>query len=340
MTESRLIASAHDQMADEYDDLTDLWYAWLFSQIHRFIAARLPVARASNRAIDAGCGTGFQSFLLAQAGFDVLGFDISDALLDVARRKSSRLSQPPLISPPLFQSQASWTVEAHRRVAGDLEVARAARPVRPPRFVHGDITTFDFGEGLDVIVCCGSVLSFVDSYAQTIERIAHALTPGGLLFLEVEQKRNLDLLWPAADRLVGGRLGYQQDWSDIFANLFSAPARSIHIDYPFELQDGGEVTLPIWLFSVHELERIFRRAGLDVIGRLGVHQITNLLPSTVLHRLPGHPMVRRMFEPLRRLDGLVGRRWPFSRLGCSVVYCARRDSVTRVFSQTDGSARP
>lgn len=324
MIDSLAVASAHDRMAGEYDDLTDLWYAWLFSQIHGLIAAHLPIARSSNRAIDAGCGTGFQSFLLAQAGYDVVGFDISDALLDVARTKSSRLATPPLISPPLFQSNDGWAATAHHRLANRLEAIRAGRPVQPPRFVHGDVATFDFGEGLDAIVCCGSVLSFVDGYAQTIERMARALAPGGLLFLEVEQKYNLDLLWPVMDRLVGGRLGYEQDWSEIFANLFSPPGRSIQIDYPFELQDGEEVNLPIWLFSVGELEQIFRQVGLDVRSRLGVHQITNLLPSMVLHRQPPHPSVRVLFEPLRRLDGVVGHHWPFSGLGCSVVYCLQR----------------
>jgi SAM-dependent methyltransferase len=318
------IAAAHDQMADEYDDLTDLWYAWLFTQIHGFIATRLPCIRGSNRAMDAGCGTGFQTFLLAQAGYDVVGFDIAEVLLDVARAKSERLSTPPLDAPPLFRSNQRWASDAHQRLAHTLEAVRQQRPVRPPHFMMGDITNIEFGHGLDVVVCCGSVLSFVGGYRQIVQRIADALAPGGLLFLEVEQKDNLDLLWPIADRLLGGRLEYRQEWSRIFANLFSPRGASVRIEYPFELEDGRVVSLPIWLFSVRELEQIFRDTGLQVVDRLGVHQITNVLPSTTLHRAPRHPMVRHVFEPLRRLDGLLGRSWPFSRLGCSVVYCVRR----------------
>ena len=83
------VSLAHNMMAEEYDDLSDLWYPWLFATIHQFIAENLPEnLQTRPRAVDAGCGTGFQSFLLARAGFDVTGCDIADKLVDVARRKT------------------------------------------------------------------------------------------------------------------------------------------------------------------------------------------------------------------------------------------------------------
>jgi hypothetical protein len=66
--DSGQIAAAHDRMAEEYDQLDDLWYSWLFARLHEFVADHLPTSPGRRVAVDAGCGTGFQSFLLARAG--------------------------------------------------------------------------------------------------------------------------------------------------------------------------------------------------------------------------------------------------------------------------------
>jgi ubiquinone/menaquinone biosynthesis C-methylase UbiE len=321
------VAHAHNQMAEEYDDLNDVWYPWLFAQIHEFIAEHLPGRAAERRAVDIGCGTGFQSFLLARAGYEVTAFDVADRLLEVARQKIQTQAVPPLKAPPLFRSNCSgpWLDKHHARLAYRLEELRAGRPVQSPEFQLADLMTFDFGEGqTEVLTCCGSVLSFVPDYAEAIRKMAAGLKPGGQLFLEVEQKCNLDLFWPLIDRLLGGVLRYDQSWREVFANLFAPPGRSVRVDYPFELHGGGEVILPIWLFSVRELTRIFRACGLRQTARIGIHQVTNLLPSTVLHGSAAFWLSQRLFGVLRPLDALAAQCWPFWRLGCSVLYCLQK----------------
>ncbi len=326
---AKAVADAHSSMAQEYDHLDDLWYPWLFAQVHELIARHLP--RTPNdrpRALDVGCGTGFQSFLLARAGYDVLGIDLSEGLLALAEEKCDLHARPPLIAPPLFSSSCWPGLDAHHARLGQLlEAARQERSVARPRFERADATTFDYGEAaFDVVVCCGSVLSFIDSYPLTILRMAKALVPGGLLFLEVEQKANLDLLWPVVDILSGGRLGYEQSWSEARRNL-SSPGRSVRVDYPFELQNGEDVTLPIWLFADADLRANFRQAGLRVERALGIHWATNLLPSTVLHRPAPSRLLARGVRLLERVDGLFGRGWPACRLGCSAAFVLRRDGV-------------
>lgn len=322
------VAAAHDRMAAEYDQLDDLWYAWLFVQLHEFIGRHLPNGGPdAPRAVDAGCGTGFQSFLLARAGYRVTGIDLAADLLAAARAKCAAHAAPPLAAPPLFSTalDAAWIARHHRRLAARLECARGGRAVMPPQFERADLAAFDYGEGeLDVLVCCGSVLSFVDGYRDRIARMAAALRRGGRLFLEVEQKRNLDLLWPAVDRLLGDALGYGQSWPRIAANLASRRRAPLRIQYPFTLHGGDAVALPIWLFSTTELEDTFRACGLRIVGRAGVHQITNLIPSTVLHRPAPGALMQRLFALLSRADATVARRWPFRRLGCSVAYCLER----------------
>jgi SAM-dependent methyltransferase len=298
--------------------MPDLWYPWLFARLHEFIAENLPPRRGP--ALDAGCGTGFQSFLLARAGFDVVGFDISAGLVDVARNK-------PSVDGMFFSAPSSgdWFPE-HRRVLGELlDRARGAHAKGSTRFEVGDVVTWPFAEAsTEVITCCGSVLSFVDEYADVLAAMARGLAPGGRLFLEVEQRSSPDLLWPIVDRLSGGRLGYEQSWAEIVRGLTARPGESVCIDYPFALHDGSEVSLPIRLFSTAELRRLFADAGLLVRDRLGIHVATNLLPSTVLHEATPTPRLQRWFERLRRWDRRLGRRWPFWRLGCSVAYCLER----------------
>src|SRR5437763_751468 len=116
MIDPRHVAAAHNQMAAEYDQLNDLWYPWLFARIHEFVAERLPPHRSRRpRAVDAGCGTGFQSFLLARAGCEVIGVDLAETLLALAREKIAVQAVPPLLAPPLFSSALDepWLAAHH-----------------------------------------------------------------------------------------------------------------------------------------------------------------------------------------------------------------------------------
>ena len=69
------IATLFDEMAKEYDEITDLWYSWLFCRLHYFLVADLASleVQPGNKCLDFGCGTGFQSTLLNLCGHDVVG---------------------------------------------------------------------------------------------------------------------------------------------------------------------------------------------------------------------------------------------------------------------------
>lgn len=321
------VASAHDAMAGEYDQLDDLWYSWLMAEIHVFIARRLPGTPLTARAIDFGCGTGFQSYLLARAGYNVTGVDISGNLLDVARNKIPRFTGA--LTPPIFRSSLTepWLSRHHVQVAERLDGLRGARVVVAPEFVQQDLLEYRSDSLADVVVCCGSTLSFIEDYTSALRVMADTLKKGGMLFLEVEQKLNLDLVWPLVDRLVGGRLHYEQSWREIVRNLLT-PVESTRIVYPFTLHDGSTVHLPLWIFAIADLHRAFARAGLEVIATRGVHVLTNAIPSTRLHDPRPSRLLRRSFDSLRRVDVLVASSWPFRRLGCSVMFCLRRTPVS------------
>lgn len=319
------IALAHDAMANEYDTIEDLWYTHLFNQLHEFMLRGIPDSHRGS-ALDVGCGTGYQSLLLARAGYQVRGFDIASSLIGVAQSKIQELQKSGKLPWPLYNTSIPFFMEAQQRIVEQADALRGINVFSPPEFIVADATdptSYEPGN-YDVIVCYGSVLSFIDENEKVLSLMARALKPGGRLFLEVEQRLNLDLFWPFADRILGGWLHYEQSWRESMLNLFTAPGKNVRVNYPFELATGKEVILPIWLFSIAYLRHAFDRVGLKLVDRRGVHAITNLFPSTVLHRAHPGAGIQCVYRPLVRFEAFLCGTWPFWRLGCSVVYTLTR----------------
>ena len=314
--DKHLVAEAHDAMLDEYDDINDLWYTHLFNVIHEFIARKIPSGRGK-KALDVGCGTGFQSLLLARAGYEVHGFDIAAQLVELAKSKATTLSQDDNTLWPLYRTSLASFMREQVRIVALADQLRNEAPVIPPKFwVDDAMNPKAYNSGpYDCIVCCGSVLSFINDHERMMAFIGGALKRGGLLFLEVEQKVNMDLLWPIVDSLLLGKLHYEQSFKESLKNLFVPPGRNLCVEYPFKLTNGKEVILPLWLFSVSYLGSMFKHCGLQLGNRRGIHILTNIFPSTILHKQYPTLMSRLLFTILARADGAISGFWPFWRLG-------------------------
>jgi SAM-dependent methyltransferase len=88
------VASAREH----YDGLLAAHYSWMFGDFAAKVAEqqalleRLGIApRGSGRAIDLGCGSGFQSLALARLGFRVRAIDFSERLLAELRERARGL---------------------------------------------------------------------------------------------------------------------------------------------------------------------------------------------------------------------------------------------------------
>ena len=103
--------------------------------------------------LDAGCGTGHQASALAQRGYQVVGADVSEAMLAVARRGSSA-------------------------------AAAAVRFVRAPYHeLHAAV-----GDGFDGVYCLGNALAAAggrDLVRDAIVQFARCLRRGGRLFVQI-----------------------------------------------------------------------------------------------------------------------------------------------------------
>jgi SAM-dependent methyltransferase len=267
-------ARLFDAMADDYDTL-EPWYAHLYAVLHPILLEALRGRGSRGRALDAGCGSGFQTTLLERLGYESHGVDVAPRLLAAARRRvpSSAL--------------ALASVEA--------------LPYR--------------GESFDALACCGSTLSFVDDPPAALREFARVLRPGGRLLLEVEHRPSLDLLWMLASALAGDALGYGVSSREAWRCL----ARR---------GDGGTVTYPgygsLRLFRRRELDAMLARAGLRPVRRWGIHWITNLIPSTVLHRAELSSTTAAVYARLRTIDARLAGSAGATRVANSLVVLAEK----------------
>jgi MPBQ/MSBQ methyltransferase len=244
-----------DRMAASYDEL-EPWYEHLYAVLHDLVQTELapPEGSGALRALDAGCGTGFQTAILGARGYRTSGVDLSGAMLDIARRRYPTTDF----------------------VRGDLE----ALPWRDAAF--------------DVVVSCGSTLSFVACPARAVSEIGRVLRPGGRAVLEVEHRWNLDLVWRLVSSLIGDPLGYEATTAEARAAFARPLARGITMTYP------GYPRLR--LFTRSELGGLLAKAGLVPLGTWGVHSLSNILPSTVLHRPRLGRVTGAAYRALRALD--------------------------------------
>src|SRR5262249_34523687 len=140
-------------MAPTYEQL-EPWYEHLYARLHAILREVLAPSSTAvcGRALDAGCGNGFQAGLLQELGYETQGADI----------------------PPGWRGLPRHRPPGARSPRGDMEDLPYPAGI------------------FDAVVCCGSTLSFVTAPARVLREIGRVLRPGGQLLLECEHKWSLD----------------------------------------------------------------------------------------------------------------------------------------------------
>jgi ubiquinone/menaquinone biosynthesis C-methylase UbiE len=288
--QTQYVAMIFNEMAGEYDNLKDLWYGYTFGEIERVLRANFSLGTSAgpqHTALDVGCGTGIQSLVLAELGYRVEGIDIADNLISVAKKKLC----------------AAGYADAH--------------------FQHADATSLPFDDCIaNVVNCCGPTLSFIAEWRLALREISRCLKPGGRLLLEVEGKWTLDMFWEVLNALTGNCLGYDKSLGNALKQFLPPWNVGHRTDYSFVRESGETVTMPLKLFTAGELNRELASVGLSVESRWGLHFLTNLIPSTVLHHAEVPRSVRTLFHWLACLERCVYNTWPFNALACSLLVVA------------------
>lgn len=302
-----------DEMGPTYDDIQDLWYSWLFCRIHLFIVKDVLChwTDTPRQVLDAGCGTGFQSFLYANAGANVIGIDISPGLIQVAESKKHHPPTIGRILKPTFRFTETYNVELERLLGNCL----GSPQYKAPEFYVQSLLDLKIPDStIDHVNCCGSVLSFINDYHTALKEISRVLKPGGTFIFEVEAKYNLDLVWTLFDALTGGHLGYETGLKESITPFTTRCSEYVNVEYPFgEIENP--VYMPIKLYTRRGIHRDLARHKLRAQKWRTIHSITNLLPSTVLDSESPSPLIRRVFSALATLEETIPLRLP----GCSIV---------------------
>jgi len=141
-----------DEKAKTYDD----WYATAAGRLADAIEKELVLAVAApapgERALDAGCGTGNYTYLLAGLGLRVTGLDVSAGMLSRARSKC----------------------------AGTKAPGRDC-----PEFVAGDFHALPFAAGIFDLVLSVTALEFSPQPGLVLQEARRVTRPGGRVVLAV-----------------------------------------------------------------------------------------------------------------------------------------------------------
>jgi len=264
-----------DAMAASYDEL-EPWYEHLYAELHRIVRSALSPAPPDGVALDAGCGTGFQTAILAELGYGPHGLDLS---------------------------------------AASLAVAQARLPAS--RFVRGDLGALPYDDAtFDAVVCAGSTLDFVDEPANVVAEIARVMRPGARLLLEYERRWCLDIAWTLVSSVTADAFGYGLRPAEARA-LVAGPWRTgVWVDYP------GYPRLR--LFTDRELGAMIESSGLRVEQAWGIHAITNLMPSPVLHRPRLSAALQPLYRALRSADSQISSSRAMRAIAAHGVVLARK----------------
>jgi ubiquinone/menaquinone biosynthesis C-methylase UbiE len=310
-----------DDMEKNYDEITDLWYSWLFSRLHYFIAKGLcknwPTPPA--KVLDVGCGTGFQSFIYASLGSNVHGIDISPALIHKAEEKARK--EWPINSLELFEPSFPFVSKYSEKTRTILLEKYKITPYVKPQFSVASAEKLPFDANtFDHVNCCGSVLSLCQSYELAISEIHRVLKPGGTFVLEVEAKYTIDDLWVIIDLLTKGMLHFESTLSEALAPFKTPIKEHITIDYPFG-EDSNPVYMPLRLFSKSGLHRDLETAGLKPEKWTTIHSVTNIIPSTKLDTSKPSKLLSACFSALSSIEETL----PVTMPGCSLVVWGKRN---------------
>ncbi len=108
------------------------------------------------------------------------------------------------------------------------------------------------------------------------------LKPGGIVFLESDNKWRPDMFWCLLSTVVGDPLAYHEKLDHVIGYF----RRPLGEGYPYEFPlafDGDKVRmLHLRTFTHTELSRELRQRGFEIRAVYGIHAITNLIPSPLM----------------------------------------------------------
>jgi ubiquinone/menaquinone biosynthesis C-methylase UbiE len=289
-TSKREHAEAYDEASEIYDTYEGLFFPYLFGRIHELLKNKfIPILPPGARILDIGCGTGQQTLLFKNMGFQVAGIDISEGLVRVANKK--------------LGEGVCMTSDACRL------------PFRDACF--------------DAISSAGSTVNHIPDYPRFFEEAGRVLKPGGYLFLESDNKWKPDLIWSMLSALAGDPLKYREKPGEILDHVKRPLNQGYPYVFPLTYDENKVKLLHLRTFTIKELKNQLQEVDINVISTYGAHSITNIIPSTAMLKDKPGKFAKSSFSVLKTFEDWAYDKWPFNRLGVSIMLIARKNSHKR-----------
>lgn len=157
---SRHVADSYNRLAAELDrKIAAAPFLANCYVLYDKMLRRILTGKRFGRILDMGCGTGLQTVILADAADRVIGLDLAEDLIRVARKR--------------------------------------CREKANTSFLVDDATKLPFPDAsFDLLVSYGDVVShIVEHYEEAIAEMARVVKPGGLVSFEVDNKWNAGIFY-------------------------------------------------------------------------------------------------------------------------------------------------
>lgn len=171
----------YDTLAADYDRFVN-WPARLACELP--FLERLFAGKRVERVLDAACGTGQHAIALAGRGYQVVGADLSAAMIEQAHRNAA---------------------------AADAKVTFVVAGL-------GELATL--GKEFDAVLCLGNSLPHLltaEALLTVLADFAAILRPGGLLVI---QNRNFDRVWAVRERFLPPQSHREGDKEWLFIRFY------------------------------------------------------------------------------------------------------------------------
>lgn len=301
----------------DYDYVADCYYSWLYSRLHYFITKYVINKYNFKKILDVGCGTGFQSYLFAPTGAEVIGIDISKRMLEIAHNKKEKdLNDNILLAPEKF----NFTKKYNKLVYYLLKDKVKNNSFSQPTFIQADIHNLPFSNNtFSHINSCGSVLNLIRNSDLALAEITRVLQPKGTFFLDVEAKWNLDRWWTLLDSLLNNKIGYDTSFKDALFPFFKSINKDIVITYQYG-EKNNPIPIKLKLFTFQNLKEIFSSFNFRIIKYWTIHSFTNLIPSVILDtNYPSSFLVKTF-----RLLSFFEEKLPIALPGYNMVFLLQK----------------
>jgi len=221
------------------------------------------------QVLDCACGTGNVTYELASRGFDVVGVDFSQEMIDVALRKSTFTSG--------FFSKSTFTKS------------------RQPQFVSSDLCTMKLDRKFDTVTCLYDSLNYLTTpqmLQKAFGQISKHLQPDGLFIFDMNAPYAFETdMFTQSDHRPRQKLQY--DW----VAHFDSQTRLCQVEMTYSHRgDNGEVTQ----FKETHCERSYTMGEVEDCLQAGG---LRLLESFDSYRLaPPHAQSERWYFAASKLE--------------------------------------